>query len=213
MGAHVTVQPDESLKTSEAIDFVGRGEYDYPLAEFAEGRRLEDIDGISYRKDGKIDHNADRPNIQDLDALPFATEVYHRDLNYKQYDIPYLLYPYVSFYSSRGCPALCTFCLWPQTMSGHPWRTRSTENVVAEVRRTLELFPDINEIFFDDDTFPFGKRRTLELCAAFKPLKFTWSCNARVNADYETLKAMHDSGCRLLVVGFERGDATIIKNF
>ncbi len=212
MGAHVTVKPEESLKTSEAIDFVVRKEYDYPLAEFAEGRKLEDIDGISYRKDGKIVHNVDRPNIQDLDALPFVTEVYHRDLNYKQYDIPYLLYPYVSFYSSRGCPALCTFCLWPQTMSGHPWRTRSVENVVAEVRRTLELFPDINEIFFDDDTFPFGKRRTLELCEAFKPLKFTWSCNARVHADYETLKAMKDSGCRLLDVGFESGDATILKN-
>jgi hopanoid biosynthesis associated radical SAM protein HpnJ len=212
VGAHVTVQPEDSLNASEAIDFVTRKEYDYALAEFAEGRKLDDIDGISYRKDGKVVHNANRPDIQDLDALPFVTSVYHRDLNYKQYDIPYLLYPYVSFYSTRGCPARCTFCLWPQTMSGHVWRTRSVENVVAEVRQTLELFPDINEIFFDDDTFPFEKSRTLALCEAFKPLKFTWSCNSRVHVDYETLKAMKESGCRLLDVGFETGDATVLRN-
>lgn len=212
MGPHVTVLPEESLNASQAIDFVVRGEYDYPLAEFADERRLEDITGVSYRNNGKVVHNTDRPNIHDLDALPFVSEVYHRDLEYKRYDIPYLLYPYVSFYTTRGCPALCTFCLWPQTIGGHPWRTRGVENVVAEVKRTLELFPDINEIFFDDDTFPFGKRRTLELCEAFKPLNFTWSCNARVHCDYETLKAMKESGCRLLDVGFESGDPTILKN-
>ncbi len=212
VGAHVTVLPEESLEATPAIDFVARKEYDYALAEFADGRSLKDIAGVSYRDGGRIVHNPDRPSIQDLDALPFVTEVYHRDLEYKRYDIPYLLYPYVSFYSSRGCPALCTFCLWPQTMTGHPWRTRSVDNVVAEVERTLTLFPDIKEIFFDDDTFPFGKRRTLELCEAFKPLGFTWSCNARVHCDYETLKAMKESGCRLLDVGFESGDPTILKN-
>src|SRR5262249_42318820 len=106
----------------------------------------------------------------------------------------------------------CTFCLWPQTMSGHPWRTRSIPNVVEEVRRSLELFPQAKEIFFDDDTLPWAKDRTLDLCKALKPLKFTWSCNARVTVAYETLKAMKEAGCRLLIVGFESGSPEILKN-
>jgi len=50
-------------------------------------------------------------------------------LEIERYNVPFLLHPYVSFYTTRGCTALCTFCMWPQTISGHAWRTRSTENV------------------------------------------------------------------------------------
>jgi radical SAM superfamily enzyme YgiQ (UPF0313 family) len=84
--------------------------------------------------------------------------------------------------------------------------------VAAEVQRVLRLFPEAREIFFDDDTFTWQKSRVLELCKKFKPLRFTWSCNSRVNADYETLRAMKEAGCRLLVVGFESGDPTVLKN-
>src|SRR5712692_171581 len=141
VGPHVTVQPEQSLKATPAIDFVVRREFDYPVAEFAGGKKLEEIAGISFRKDGRIVHNPDRPQIEDLDALPFAVDVYKRDLDITRYNIPYLKHPFVAFYTSRGCPALCTFCLWPQTMSGHPWRTRGIPNVVEEVKRCLEYFP------------------------------------------------------------------------
>jgi hopanoid biosynthesis associated radical SAM protein HpnJ len=212
VGPHVTVLPEETLRASEAIDFIVRKEFDYAVAEFAWGKKFEDIDGISFRKNGKIFHNPDRSMIDDLDRLPFVVEIFKRDLDFTKYSIPFILYPYISFYTSRGCPSNCTFCLWPQTMSGHQWRTRSSENVVAEVLRAQELFPQIKEIFFDDDTFTCGKSRVLELCGKLQPLKFTWSCNARVTTDFETLEAMKEAGCRLLVVGFESGDSTILKN-
>jgi hypothetical protein len=41
---------------------------------------------------------------------------------------------------------------------------------------------------------------------------FTWSCTSRVTTDYETLKAMKEAGCRLLIVGYESGDQQILKN-
>jgi hopanoid biosynthesis associated radical SAM protein HpnJ len=212
VGPHVTVLPEESLQASEAVDFVVRKEFDYAVAEFAWGKKFEDIAGISFRKNGQFFHNPDRPVLDDLDRLPFVADVYKRDLDFTKYSIPFILYPYISFYTSRGCPAHCTFCLWPQTMTGHRWRTRSSENVVAEVMRAQELFPQVKEIFFDDDTFTWQKARVLELCGKLQPLKFTWSCNARVTTDFETLEAMKKTGCRLLVVGFESGDPTILKN-
>lgn len=214
VGPPVQVQPVESLNASEDIDFVVRGEFDYAVVEFAQGKPLGEIAGVSYRKDGQVVHNPPRPVLQteDLDRLPFATSVYKRDLTIEKYNVPFLLHPYVALYSSRGCPALCTFCLWPQTLSGHAWRVRSAENVAEEIRQALKWFPQAKEFFFDDDTFNIRKDRVLELCKKFKPLGFRWSCTARVHSDYETLKAMAEAGARLLIVGFESGDPQILKN-
>ena len=213
VGPHVGARPAESLRECPAIDFVIRKEFDYQVVDFANGEPFQNLGGTSFRTpDGEIAHNPDVPQIEDLDSLPWVTKVYKRCLDVERYNVPFLKHPYVAFYTERGCPALCTFCLWPQTLSGHRWRTRSSEDVAAEVRWTLDNFPGIAEIFFDDDTFNIRKDRVLDLCAKLKPLNFTWSCTSRVNVDYETLKAMRGAGCRLLIVGYESGDPQILKN-
>jgi hopanoid biosynthesis associated radical SAM protein HpnJ len=212
VGPHVSVLPEKSLRDCPSIDFVARKEFDYTVVEYAQGKPLDEILGISYLKNGEVVHNADRPQIQDLDPLPHVTEVYKRDLDVTRYNVPFLLNPYVSLYTTRGCPAQCTFCLWPQTLSGHPWRKRSTDDVASEMAKAKDYWPNVREFFFDDDTFNIQKARTIELCEKLKPLGLTWSCTSRVTTDYETLKAMKDAGCRLLIVGYESGDAQILKN-
>lgn len=212
VGPHVSVLPDKSLNECAAIDFICRKEFDYAVTDYAKGKPLEEIAGVSYRKDGKVIHNPDAPQIQDLDSLPHVTEVYKRDLDVTRYNVPFLLHPYVSLYTTRGCPAQCTFCLWPQTLSGHPWRKRSSDDVAAEMAKARQLWPDVKEFFFDDDTFNIQKARTIELCGKLKPLGLTWSCTSRVTTDFETLKAMKEAGCRLLIVGYESGDPQILKN-
>src|SRR5437667_10572673 len=212
VGPHVSVLPEKSLRDCSAIDFVCRKEFDFSVVEFAQGKPLEELLGISYRKNGSVVHNPDRPQIQDLDALPHVTDVYYRDLDPRRYNVPFLLYPYVSLYTTRGCPAQCTFCLWPQTTSGHAWRKRSTDDVAREMAKAKEYLPDVKEFFFDDDTFNIQKARTVELCAKLKPLNLTWSCTSRVTTDYETLKAQREAGCSLLIVGYESGDPQILKN-
>jgi hopanoid biosynthesis associated radical SAM protein HpnJ len=212
VGPHVTTLPEQSLMASEAIDFVTHKEFDYTVTEFASGMPLEEIKGVSFRKDGNIVHTEKRLPIENLDALPWVTPIYKRDMDYTRYNVPFLLNPYISFYTTRGCPAKCTFCLWPQTFDGHMWRQRSVDDVAKEVEHALKLFPDVQEIFFDDDTFTIGKERVLALCERFKPLNFTWSCTSRVHVDLETLQAMRAAGCRLFIVGFESGNPQILKN-
>jgi len=212
VGPHVSVLPEKSLRDCPEIDFVCRKEFDYAVVDYANGKPLEEIPGVSFLKDGKVVHNPDAPQIQNLDALPHVTDVYKRDLDVTRYNVPFLLHPYVSLYTTRGCPAQCTFCLWPQTLSGHPWRKRSTDDVAAEMAKVKSYWPQVKEFFFDDDTFNIQKARTIELCAKLKPLGLTWSCTSRVTTDYETLKAMKEAGCRLLIVGYESGDAQILKN-
>jgi hopanoid biosynthesis associated radical SAM protein HpnJ len=212
VGPPVTIEPDRALNATKAIDFVVRREFDYQIAGYAKGTPLSELPGVSYRKDGVNIHNPEGGYIENLDELPWVSKVYKRDLDFRRYDVPFLLKPYISFYTTRGCPAMCTFCLWPQTHSGHRWRLRSSQDVANECRFVLENFPGLKEIFFDDDTFNYKKQRTLELCAELKKLNFTWSCTSRVTTDYETLKAMRDAGCRLLIVGYESGDEQILKN-
>jgi hopanoid biosynthesis associated radical SAM protein HpnJ len=212
VGPHVSTLPEQSLRDGRAIDFVIRREFDWAVVEFANGKPLQEILGASYREGEGVIHNPDRPALADLDVLPNVTDVYKRDLDVTRYNVPFLLHPYVSLYTTRGCPAQCSFCLWPQTLSGHPWRKRSAQRVAAEMAKAKEYWPNVKEFFFDDDTFNIQKARTIELCAALKPLNLTWSCTSRVTTDIETLQAMKDAGCRLLIVGFESGDQQILKN-
>ena len=215
VGPPVTTDPDRALNECSAIDFVCRREFDFSVVEFANYKPMNEILGISYRgEDNTILHNPDRPQVEKLDKpdMPWATEIYARDMDVTKYNVPFLLHPYVSLYSTRGCPAQCTFCLWPQTLSGHAWRKRSTDDVAAEMANAKKLFPHVKEFFFDDDTFNIQKERTIELCAKLKPLGLTWSCTSRVTTHRDTLKAMKNAGCRLLIVGFESGDPQILKN-
>src|SRR5689334_15185991 len=213
VGAKVAVQPDESLKYSEAIDFVARNEFDYTIKELAAGRDWSTIDGLSFRNaQGAIVHNKERAILENMDALPFVTEVYKRDLTIEKYFIGYLKHPYVSFYTGRGCKSRCTFCLWPQTVGGHRYRTRSVGNVIDEIRYAKSAFPQVQEFFFDDDTFTNDAARTEAIAKELGKLGVTWSCNAKANVRRETLKVMRDNGLRLLLVGYESGNQKILHN-
>ncbi len=211
VGAHTAVLPTETLKASPAIDWVGRKEFDYTCKEVCEGRELETIAGLSFKKDGRIIHNPERELIHNMDALPWVADVYKRDLDIEKYFIGYLMHPYVSMYTGRGCPAQCTFCLWPQTIGGHKYRVRSAENVAAEMAHMKQIFPQVKEFFFDDDTFTANLPRAREIAKKLAPMGLTWSCNSRANLEYDTIKYMKDSGLRLFLVGYESGNDETLK--
>jgi hopanoid biosynthesis associated radical SAM protein HpnJ len=212
VGAHAAVLPTETLKASPAIDWVGRKEFDFTCKEAAEGRDLASIAGLSYRdRDGKIRHNPERDLINDMDELPWVADVYRRDLQIEKYFIGYLLHPYVSLYTGRGCPAQCTFCLWPQTIGGHKYRVRSAQNVAEEMAYMKRLFPQVKEFFFDDDTFTANLPRAREIARKLGPLGLTWSCNSRANLDYDTIRSFKDNGLRLFLVGYESGNEQTLQ--
>ena len=213
IGAKVAVEPEASLTASSAIDFVAREEFDFTIKEVAEGRRFAAIDGLSYRNEnGVVVHNAARAVLEDMDQLPFVTEVYQRDLKVEDYFIGYLKHPYVSLYTGRGCKSRCTFCLWPQTVGGHRYRVRSVGHVIEEIRLAKSYFPQVQEFFFDDDTFTDNLPRAEAIARELGKLGVTWSCNAKANVPRATLEVMRDNGLRLLLVGYESGNQQILHN-
>jgi radical SAM superfamily enzyme YgiQ (UPF0313 family) len=150
--------------------------------------------------------------LEDMDRLPFDVDVYRRDLRVEDYVIGYLHHPYLSLYTGRGCRSKCTFCLWPQTVGGHRYRTRSPERVAEEIALATRYFPQVREYFFDDDTFTDDLPRAEAIARRLGPLGVVWSCNAKANVPGATLRVLRDNGLRLLLVGYESGNQTILNN-
>ena len=212
IGAKVAVDAAGSLEACHELDFVARNEFDFTIKEVAEGRDFAAVDGISYRKDGRIVHNKERAILHNMDDLPFVSPVYKRDLEIENYFIGYLRHPYLSFYTGRGCKSRCTFCLWPQTVGGHNYRTRSVGHVIDELKWAMKAFPQVKEVFFDDDTLTDDLPRVEALAKEIGKLGITWACNAKGNVPRKTLEVLANNGCRLFVVGYETGNQQILYN-
>jgi radical SAM superfamily enzyme YgiQ (UPF0313 family) len=220
VGAKVMIDDEKSLKACNAIDLVCREEYDFTCVDLAEGKPLAEIDGITWRAaDGSIIRNKDRKMVEDMDVFPMVSPIYKRDLDPIKYFGGYQRHPYVSFYTGRGCKSRCTFCLWPQTISGHNYRYRSVPKVIEEVKYILANMPEVKEIFFDDDTLADAHEHVVALSRELRKLGFgtkgfdiTWGCNAKANVPYDVLKEMKAGGCRVLLVGYESGNQKILHN-
>jgi radical SAM superfamily enzyme YgiQ (UPF0313 family) len=122
-------------------------------------------------------------------------------------------YPEVTIVSGRGCPYRCTYCLWPQTVTGHQYRRRSEADVAEEFEFVARELPQVNDIFIEDDTLTVDEERcralSEELIRRGNRLPFT--ANSRANVSFETLSWLKRAGLRLLCVGFESGDQTVLN--
>ncbi len=216
VGTHPSVLPEETLKINGAIDAVARREYEYTILDLAKAidkgqmnlGAFKEIDGITFRCEGSMFHNKDREFCQDLDSLPFVSEVYRKHLHYKDYFYAHSKYPIVTLITARGCPYQCVYCLYPQTFNGHAVRARSIKNVVDEIEYCLKNFPNLKEIMFEDDTLTVNKERAIAFAQELlrRKLKFKWSANSRADVDLETMRILKKAGARLFCVGIESGD-------
>ncbi len=217
VGPHVTALAEESLNASSAHS-VARGEYDDTVAELADclsnGQTLDSIDGLTWQEGKQVYHNKPRQLIDDLDRLPFVSRIYRRFLDFRHYFNPNALSPMVTILSSRGCPYMCDFCVYPHTMTGKRQRTRSPKNVVDEMEEIESSFPGVRAIFFEDDTLTANRVHTRALCEEIlnRGIRLSWTANARADVDLDTLRLMRKANLRCLCVGFESGAEDILDH-
>lgn len=220
VGTHPSVLTDEVLDMSNSIDSIARHEYDVTVVDLANAieanRDLSTVDGISYKKDNQNIHNKDREYFENLDEIPFVSEVYKKHLNINNYFFSAATLPMVMIMTGRGCPSRCFFCVYPQTFHGHKYRLRSAENVVAEFEWIVNNLPEVKSIGIEDDTFTANPERAKEICRMLikKGInkKVKWWANTRVHTDLELMKLMKKAGCRLIIPGFESGSQEILNN-
>lgn len=212
VGPHVSALPEESLAQARSVDFVVRREFEYAIQSVSQGSPLSEVSSVSWRDGDRIVHNQQGMPLQDMDQLPSVMPVYKRDLTIENYSIGYLLHPYVSFYAGRGCPGRCTYCLWPQTMCSHEYRVCSPRRVYEEMASAASTFAQAKEYFIDDDTFTANPTRAEEAARLIARLGVTWSTSTRATVSYDTMRVLKDCGLRLLLVGYESGSDSILRN-
>lgn len=222
VGTHATARPVETLQMSKRLDFVAVGEYDFTILDvanhFTQGGTRENLSGVlglAYRHGGQFLRNPDRPMWQKMDEIPWASLIYKDFLKIENYSYGAQLHPEITIVGGRGCPYQCTYCVFPQTITGQTYRARSVKDVVDEMAFIVKTWPHNKEIMFEDDTMTLDKKRMREISEEIlrRGLKVTWSGNARADFDdVELLKLMRRAGCRLFCVGFESADETLLKN-
>ncbi len=219
-GLHPSVFPEEVLK-NEYIDFVIIGEGEYRTLNLIERlnnqKSLKDIDGLAYKKNGKIIIRKQTTVIENLDSLPFPA--WHL-VNLKKYfkiNMPINPFPrgkrVMQILTSRGCPIRCVFCascnFW-----GAKYRTRSAENVIEEMKQLKEKL-NIDEIQFADDQIILDKNRTIKILQGLKELKFPYCSTPSglyVNAlDEEILDWLKECNCYQITVAIESADPHVQK--
>ena len=203
----------ELLKANIVV--IGEGEE--TIKEIANGKPLNYIDGICYKDNWteEIAINKERKVIKDVDKISFPA--YHLfDINYyklyrkpkinnKEYSMPIL--------SARGCLYKCTFCY--RLMDGY--RTRSTENIIKEIKYLKNEY-NITYIVFSDELFMGIKSRTEEICKAIiqENLNIKFSCDGRLNIAakyYDLLQLMKKAGCQFINYGIESLNNKVLKSY
>ena len=221
VGTHPSALPEETLGNSQAVDAVAMHEFDYIVRDVARALRSGGnpfaVPGLAWCDDErKVAVNEPYPFIEDLDEIPFAAEFIKNHLDERDYFFAASAYPEIQIFTGRGCPARCTFCVYPQTMHGHKYRLRSAQNVVDEFQYIADNFPDVKEVVIEDDTFTIRKDRVAEICELLIERglnrRLRWLCNARVNLDYDTMVLMRRAGCHLIIPGIESGAQEVLNN-
>jgi anaerobic magnesium-protoporphyrin IX monomethyl ester cyclase len=214
-GAHVSAIPERTLEAFSSIDFgvVGEGEGALVelLARLDEGRAVDDVPGLAYRRDGCIRVSPQAPYIDDLDSLPLPAWDLLPDFPHRFQPslFSYPQTPVATLITSRGCPFSCSFC--DRSTSGRKGRMHSVESVVQLCRHLVGL--GVRHIIFLDDLFTVRKQRVVEICQAFldNGFTFSWSCDSHPNLlDLDTMRLMKRAGCWQIAYGIESGSQRIL---
>ncbi len=214
-GPHISIDSLNAMKYEEFdIGVIGEGEETFlELVQYFEnGSNIDDINGIFYRKKGKIIPTKDRLPIKDLDSLPFPSRhLLPNPDKYKQTPFKNTRFPQTSMVTSRGCPFNCIFC--SQYPFKHMFRFHSAKYVIEEIEHLIKDY-GIKEVAFQDDVFTLNKNRVIEICNEIinRKLDITWSCWARVTmVDEELLNLMRKAGCIAISYGIEAADDETLK--
>ena len=190
----------------------GQGEQTFldVIRALRRGGDLDGIDGISFKKDGKVHHARPRA-LTPLDDLP--PWPYHRLPMERYFHKHYLGDRVGTHHSSFGCPFACNFCA-VVGMSNRKWVAQSPERV----GETLEKFRFIygaDAVQFHDMDFFISEARTTAIANRIARLGMTWWALGRVDElmRYRATawEAMQASGLKMVFCGAESGSTDTLQ--
>ena len=152
-GPEVSYDSEESMEKYQFVDYILRDEGEMVMRDLVKHFRgemsIEDVDGITYRQDGKIIRNKTRELLKDLDLIPSPYE----NLDVKEYENRIVYYE-----TSRGCPFNCQYCL-SSAIKG--LRYFSIDRVKRDLKNLIDA--RVSQIKFIDRTFNANKNFAKEI--------------------------------------------------
>ncbi len=217
-GPHASFYPEHVfVKTHAKAVVIGEGEETVcDLLDCIDNKYdLSQVKGIAYRKtDGTIECTSSRPQIEQLDSIPFPYYSGFKHFSFQNYaGLSGLPRPTAAVITSRGCVFDCSYCgsvnFW-----GKKWRYRSAKNVLDEIQQLVDG-GDVRSIYIFDDNFPVNKKRAMDICQGIidRRLDIKWACCSHVQmVNEELLALMKESGCISIDFGVESGSDVILRN-
>lgn len=152
-GPEVTYDSEEAMKKYDFVDYILYGEGELIFRDFVKhlkGKmKVEEVDGIVYRKNDEIITNKPMKLLENLDLIPSPYET----LDKSEYENRIVYYE-----TSRGCPFNCQYCL-SSTIQG--LRYFSIDRVKKDLKALIDA--RVSQIKFIDRTFNANKKFAMEI--------------------------------------------------
>lgn len=219
-GIHPTIRPAQSIEFADAV-CVGEGED--AIVEIAEklskDEKIDSIQNLWIKENGRIIKNDLRPLSQNLDLIPFADFssenkylVEHNSISPLADSIQRMPQGAITIMTSRGCPFSCTYCCNNILRDvykgkGQYVRRRSVENVIEELVQAKERFKNATSVVFHDDVFTFDIEWITRFCEKYKKvigLPFFCYCHPKATNE-KIIRILKDAGVANMTMGIQAG--------
>jgi len=208
-GWHPSLLPEQTLE-NEYVDIVVRGQGErtfYELIGALENKKpLKGILGVSYKENGKIIHNLDRPFEDPNNFPPYP---------YHLVDVPRYLFEStygnktIMYISSKGCPYRCAFCADRAVYKG-VWKALTAERVISDLTKLKKDYPEIDAVSFFDNNFFIDEERVVKIAKGIMNLGLGWGKIAGrvdnfLNYKPKTWEILKESNLESVSIGAESG--------
>ncbi|MBN2138012.1 MAG: cobalamin-dependent protein [Sedimentisphaerales bacterium] len=221
-GIHPSALPERTL-TEERADFVFKGECFYTVVELLErlksdGRQSNyNIQGLSYRKNGRVISNGWGHLVENIDELPFTAwdmlpMKEYRAHNWHCFGHLDQRQPYAVLYTSFGCPFSCTFCNINANYNGKSGvRFRNPTRIVDEIGMLVAEY-GVRNIKFADEIFGLRESHIVQTCDLITERGYNlniWAYTRIDTINQRLLEKMKAAGINWLAFGIESGSKKV----
>ncbi len=213
-GGYFPTSHTDTCMADPSIDYAVRNQGELTIMELLEaletGGPLHNIKGISWRKDGKVVHNPERPlaDINRFPKLPYEKVDIHKYLGRTM-----LGSRTISYHSSLGCPFTCSFCAITKTYWGR-WLAEDPKRTIETIK-WLQGRYGVNGIEFHDSNFFTYEKRVAAFSEGIMDMGIGWWGEGTIDTimrySDHTWDLMRDAGCKMMFMGAESGSATTLK--
>lgn len=208
--------PAEYLARGADVVVIGEGEE--TMAELlaalsARGpHRLEGVLGVVFKgESGKVVANPPRPQIKNLDDLPWPDRSMVDIQRYVRHWRAHHGMGSVNLITARGCPYRCRWC--SHAVFGFTHRRRSVKDVADELEHILETYGP-EQVWYADDVFTIHHRWLFQYAEELKRRRLKVAFETISRADRlmkdEVFATLAEMGCWRIWIGSESGSQRIL---